>query len=102
MRDALVQIVLRLRDDVLRDREGNRNPDGAGHGSLYPGSTSLSMPQVLPSIPPVGHAGYEQQRGDGGSGLSMLSSDSFYGYGSLPVCHYLITAQFCSLSCPKI
>ncbi|WOG89673.1 hypothetical protein DCAR_0208911 [Daucus carota subsp. sativus] len=85
VRDALVQIVLRLRDDVLRDREGNRNPDGAGHGSLYPGSTSLSMPQVLPSIPPVGHAGYEQQRGDGGSGLSMLSSDSFYGYGSLPM-----------------
>ncbi|KAK1375498.1 RNA-binding KH domain-containing protein [Heracleum sosnowskyi] len=86
VRDALVQIVLRLRDDVLRDREGNRNPsDGVGLGSLYPGSASHSMPQVLPGIPPVSHTGYEQQRGDGGSGLNMLSSDSYYGYGSLPM-----------------
>ncbi|KAL8113229.1 hypothetical protein AgCh_020522 [Apium graveolens] len=86
VRDALVQIVLRLRDDVLRDREGNRNPsDGVGHGSLYTGSVSHSVPRVLPGIPPVSHTGYEPQRGDGGSGLNMLSSDSFYGYGSLPM-----------------
>lgn len=93
MRDALVQIVLRLRDDVLQDREGSRNPsDGVGLGSLYPGSASHSMPQVLSGIPPVSHSGYEQQRGDGGSGLNMLPSDSFYGYGSLQVWHYLIIA----------
>ncbi|KAL8120779.1 hypothetical protein AgCh_017821 [Apium graveolens] len=34
-RDALVQIVLGLQNDVLRDKEGNRNPsDGVGLGSL--------------------------------------------------------------------
>ncbi|XP_028089232.1 KH domain-containing protein At4g18375-like isoform X2 [Camellia sinensis] len=58
VRDALIQIVLRLRDDVLKDRE------------------------VLPSVPPVAPMGYEQ-RTESGSGLGMLSSGSLYGYGSL-------------------
>lgn len=85
MRDALVQIVLRLRDDVLKDREVNQYPlDGVGLRSLYPGSTGFSMPEVLPGIPPVGHLGYEQ-RDDTGSGLNMASTDSLYGYRSLPV-----------------
>lgn len=85
MRDALVQIVLRLRDDVLKDREVNQNPlDGVGLRSLYPGSTDFSVPPVFPGVPLVGHLGYEQ-RGDTGSGLNMASTDSLCGYGSLPV-----------------
>ncbi|OVA14393.1 K Homology domain [Macleaya cordata] len=83
VRDALVQIVLRLRDDALKDREGNRNPPPASD-SMYPGSGGLSMASVLPSIPPVAPLGYDQ-RLETGSGLGMLSSSSLYGYGSLPV-----------------
>ncbi|GFY81490.1 RNA-binding KH domain-containing protein [Actinidia rufa] len=60
VRDALVQIVLRLRDDVLKDRE------------------------ALPTIPPVAPLGYEQ-RVETGSGFGMLSSSGLYGYGSLPM-----------------
>ncbi|KAK1368983.1 KH domain-containing protein [Heracleum sosnowskyi] len=85
VRDALVQIVLRLRDDVLKDREVNQNPsDGVGLRSVYLGSADFSVPPVLPSVPPVGHLGYDQ-RGDTGSGLNMASTDNIYGYGSLPM-----------------
>ncbi|KAK1356797.1 hypothetical protein POM88_050053 [Heracleum sosnowskyi] len=81
VRDALVQIVLRLRDDVLKDREVNQNPsDGVGLRSLYPVSADFSVPPVLPSIPPVGHLDFEQ-RGDTGSGLNIASTDNNYGYG---------------------
>lgn len=85
VKDALVQIVLRLRDDVLKDRNGARNPSVS---TEYSGGTSLSMPSVLPSVPPVTSLGYDQ-RGDSGSALGLLSSSSLYGYGSLPVCSYL-------------
>lgn len=94
MRDALVQIVLRLRDDVLKDREGSRNQSD-GVDSYYSGGTGLSMPSVLPSIPPIGPLGYEQ-RADAGSGLGMLSSNSLYGYGSLSVWHHLCNCSVCS------
>ncbi|XP_059435772.1 KH domain-containing protein At4g18375-like [Corylus avellana] len=79
VRDALIQIVLRLRDDVLKDRDSGRNPN-VGADSLF--STGLSVPSVLPSIPPVASMGYDQ-RVESGSGLGMLSSGSLYGYGSL-------------------
>ncbi|PQQ20455.1 KH domain-containing protein [Prunus yedoensis var. nudiflora] len=81
LRDALIQIVLRLRDDVLKDRDGGHNPSG-GAESLYSGGTGLSMPSVLPSVPPVTSLGYDQ-RVESGSGLGMLSSGSVYGYGSM-------------------
>lgn len=81
VRDALIQIVLRLRDDVLKDREGGHNTS-AGADSMYSGGTGFSMPSVLPSVPPVAPMGYEQ-RAESGSGLGMLSSGSLYGYGSL-------------------
>ncbi|PQP93637.1 KH domain-containing protein [Prunus yedoensis var. nudiflora] len=74
LRDALIQIVLRLRDDVLKDRDGGHNPSG-GAESLYSGGTGLSMPSVLPSVPPVTSLGYDQ-RAESGSGLGMLSSGS--------------------------
>lgn len=84
VRDALIQIVLRLRDDVLKDRDGGRNPN-VGADSLFSAGTGLSVPSVLPSIPPVASLGYDQ-RVESGSGLGMLSSGSLYGYGSLSVC----------------
>ncbi|CAL5354489.1 unnamed protein product [Camellia sinensis] len=81
VRDALIQIVLRLRDDVLKDREGGHNTS-AGADSMYSSGTDFSMPSVLPRVPPVAPMGYEQ-RTESGSGLGMLSSGSLYGYGSL-------------------
>ncbi|XP_048438130.1 KH domain-containing protein At4g18375-like [Pyrus x bretschneideri] len=81
LRDALIQIVLRLRDDVLKDRDDGLNTS-AGTESLYSGGTGLSMPPVLPSVPPVTSMGYDQ-RAESGSGLGLLSSGSLYGYGSV-------------------
>ncbi|KAJ0016511.1 hypothetical protein Pint_10941 [Pistacia integerrima] len=83
VRDALVQIVLRLRDDVLKDRDAARNPS-VGSDSMYSGGAGLSVPPLLSSGPPVTQLGYDQ-RAETGSGLGMLSSSSLYGYGSLPI-----------------
>ncbi|KAL4627604.1 hypothetical protein ACB092_05G177400 [Castanea dentata] len=81
VRDALIQIVLRLRDDVLRDRDAGHNPSVSAD-SLFSAGTGLSVPSVLPSVPPVGSLGYDQ-RVESGSGLGILSSSGLYGYGSL-------------------
>ncbi|KAF3961979.1 hypothetical protein ACB098_05G127600 [Castanea mollissima] len=81
VRDALIQIVLRLRDDVLRDRDAGHNPSVSAD-SLFSTGTGLSVPSVLPSVPPVGSLGYDQ-RVESGSGLGILSSSGLYGYGSL-------------------
>ncbi|KAL6991497.1 hypothetical protein U1Q18_009610 [Sarracenia purpurea var. burkii] len=81
VRDALIQIVLRLRDDVLRDREGGHKPSDGGD-SFYSGGSGLSAPSVLPTVPPAASLGYEQ-RDENGRGLGMLSSSSLYGYESL-------------------
>ncbi|KAL6197415.1 hypothetical protein ACLB2K_033024 [Fragaria x ananassa] len=83
LRDALIQIVLRLRDDVLKDRDGGHNPT-IGVDSLFPGSTGLSLPSVLPSVSQVAPIGYDH-RAESGSGLGMLSSSGLFGYGSLPM-----------------
>ncbi|XP_062012711.1 KH domain-containing protein At4g18375-like [Rosa rugosa] len=83
LRDALIQIVLRLRDDVLKDRDGGHNP-AVGAESVYPGSTGLPLPSVLPSVPQVAPLGYDQ-RAESASGLGMLSSSGLFGYGSLPM-----------------
>ncbi|KAF8391037.1 hypothetical protein HHK36_023337 [Tetracentron sinense] len=83
VRDALVQIVLRLRDNILKDRDDGRNHPPAAE-SLYSGGSGFAMPSVLPSVPPVTSYGYDQ-RVETGSGLGMLSSSSLYGYGSLSV-----------------
>ncbi|KAL0305478.1 UNVERIFIED_CONTAM: KH domain-containing protein, partial [Sesamum radiatum] len=80
VRDALIQIVLRLRDDVLKDREDVRN-SSAGVEPLYTGGASLPMSSVLRSVSSNAALGYDQ-RVDTGSGLGLLSS-SGYGYGSL-------------------
>ncbi|KAL0442502.1 UNVERIFIED_CONTAM: KH domain-containing protein [Sesamum latifolium] len=80
VRDALIQIVLRLRDDVLKDREDVCN-SSAGVEPLYTGGASLPMSSVLRSVSSSAALGYDQ-RVDTGSGLGLLSS-SGYGYGSL-------------------
>ncbi|KAI3881538.1 hypothetical protein MKX03_035616 [Papaver bracteatum] len=83
VRDALVQIVLRLRDDALKDKEGGRNLPTAD--SIYRGSGGLSLPSVLPSVSQVSSLGFDQ-RVENGSGLGMLSSsNNLFAYGSLPV-----------------
>ncbi|KAK4254561.1 hypothetical protein QN277_009925 [Acacia crassicarpa] len=82
VRNALIQIVLRLRDDVLRERDTGHNPS-IGAEPLYSGGTGLSVPSVLPSVPPLSTPLAYDHRGESGSGLGMLSSSNLYGYGSL-------------------
>ncbi|KAL9355264.1 hypothetical protein Peur_053234 [Populus x canadensis] len=83
VRDALVQIVLRLRDDVLKEKDGGLN-SSVGTDSVYPVHAGISIPSILPSVPPVASMGYDQ-RAESGSGLGLFSSSSLYGYGSLPM-----------------
>lgn len=85
MRDALIQIILRLRDDVLRERDTGHNPS-VGAESLYSVGAGLSLPSVLPSVPPVATPLVYDQRTESETGLGMFSSSSLYGYGSLSVC----------------
>ncbi|RWW05486.1 hypothetical protein GW17_00031230 [Ensete ventricosum] len=65
LRDALVQIILRLREDALKDKEGNQNAqkDSSQNvpatDSLHSGS--LSVPPVLPTIPPLAPLSYDQR-----------------------------------------
>lgn len=81
VRDALVQIVLRLRDDVLKENDSGRNPS-VGADSLYSSGSGIPVSSLLPSVPPVASLAYDQ-RAETGSGLGLLSSNSLYGYGSL-------------------
>ncbi|XVE88405.1 hypothetical protein DITRI_Ditri19aG0067500 [Diplodiscus trichospermus] len=81
VRDALIQIVLRLRDDVLKEKDSGMNPS-VGVDSLYSGGASLSLPPLLSSVPPVAPLAFDQ-RAESGSGLGLLSSSSLYGYGAL-------------------
>nr|XP_043623400.1 KH domain-containing protein At4g18375 [Erigeron canadensis] len=81
VRDALVQIVLRLRDDILKDRDSGRNPS-LGKDSMYAGGSGLPMSSVLPTGSSVTPLGYEH-RAETESRLGLLSSS--YGYGSLPM-----------------
>ncbi|XP_002519648.2 KH domain-containing protein At4g18375 [Ricinus communis] len=81
VRDALVQIVLRLRDDALKEKDGSHNPS-VGADPLYSGGSGISVPSLLSSVPPVTPLAYDQ-RPETGSGLGLLSSSNLYGYGSL-------------------
>ncbi|KAK6917151.1 K Homology domain, type 1 [Dillenia turbinata] len=81
VRDALIQIVLRLRDDVLKDRDSTQS-FSAPTDSLYSGGSGLSVPSILPPVPQASSLGYDQ-RPETGRGLGMLSSSNLYGYGSL-------------------
>lgn len=83
VRDALIQIILRLRDDVLKETEDGRRPT-AGADSVYPGSTGLSLSSVLPGVPPSLPLDYDR-RAEASSGFGMHKPNSLHGYGSLPV-----------------
>lgn len=83
MRDALIQIVLRLRDDVIKGREGNHNPS-AGADSSHAGGTGFSLAPVLPNVPPAAPLSYDH-RIESGNGVGMRSSGSRYGQESLSV-----------------
>lgn len=80
VRDALVQIVLRLRYDALKDKSGGLNTL-MGSDSLYNGS-GLAVPPVLPSVPSVNPLGYDN-RSEVSSGFGTIPSSSLYGYESL-------------------
>lgn len=92
MRDALIQIVLRLRDDVLRDREtGSRNQPPArseNKNFFSSGSSNAGLalpPSFMSSVPQVASVDYDR-RPETGSSMPMLSSNvGLYGYGSFPV-----------------
>ncbi|GLU14008.1 hypothetical protein SLE2022_306040 [Rubroshorea leprosula] len=83
VRDALIQIVLRLRVDVLKDRDGGHKPS-VGAESLYSGGAALPVPSLLPSVPAVAPLGYDQIA-ESGNNLGVLSSSGLYGFGALPI-----------------
>ncbi|MBA0683883.1 hypothetical protein Goari_025510, partial [Gossypium aridum] len=97
VRDALIQIVLRLRDDVLKEKDAGHNPS-VGADALYSGGASLSVSSLLSSVPPVATLAFDQ-RAESGSDLGVLSSSSLYGYGTLPVRNYgdVVTATIITM-----
>ncbi|CAA7020436.1 unnamed protein product [Microthlaspi erraticum] len=98
VRDALIQIVLRLRDDVLRDREtgSSRNQQHLArsennNNSFFSSSSSISNtglalppPSFMSSVPQVAASVDFDRRQDTGTMLSSLSGGGLYGYGSFP------------------
>lgn len=91
MRDALVHIVLRLREDALRDRDETVNSSRDNMSSkpalpsvdmLYP-SSGLPLSSGVPSAP---HINYDRRTTlDVDRGLGIYPSTGLYGYSSLPV-----------------
>ncbi|ONK66051.1 uncharacterized protein A4U43_C06F3660 [Asparagus officinalis] len=80
LRDALLQIILRLRQDVLKDGDGGRsNPPPSD--SIY--SSSLPVPPVLPSVPSLAPLGYDQRVEGERRGLASFTGSSLYGYSAL-------------------
>ncbi|KAG8046729.1 hypothetical protein GUJ93_ZPchr0008g12883 [Zizania palustris] len=86
LRDALVQIVLRLRDDVLRDSVDRQNSEKDGKRTvattdpLY--ASSFPLPTLLPYRQQIAPLGYDQ-RGEVEHGLEVFPRSSSYGYSSL-------------------
>uniref|UniRef100_A0A0E0LS77 K Homology domain-containing protein n=1 Tax=Oryza punctata TaxID=4537 RepID=A0A0E0LS77_ORYPU len=86
LRDALVQIVLRLRDDVLRDSVDRQNSEKDGKltvattDPLY--ASSYPLPALLPYRQHITPLGYDH-RGDIERGLEVYPRNSSYGYSSL-------------------
>lgn len=85
VRDALIQIILRLRDGALRERD-NGHDHSTGGESLYLSGAGISLPPVMPSLPSVAAPMVYDQRAESETGLSMFSASNLYGYGSLSVC----------------
>ncbi|XP_019096035.1 PREDICTED: KH domain-containing protein At4g18375-like isoform X2 [Camelina sativa] len=90
VRDALIQLVLRLRDDVLRDREiGSRNqpPARSENNNFFSSGSSNTGVAVPPSFMSSVPATVDfDRRPETRSSMSMLpSSGGLYGYGSFPM-----------------
>ncbi|KAH0901542.1 hypothetical protein HID58_041045, partial [Brassica napus] len=79
VRDALIQIVLRLREDVLGDRGSvsARNPPAARSDH-----SGFTLAPFVSSVPEYASVDFDQRRETGESSLGMVSSDRFYGYES--------------------
>uniref|UniRef100_K3YGQ4 K Homology domain-containing protein n=1 Tax=Setaria italica TaxID=4555 RepID=K3YGQ4_SETIT len=88
--DELVEIVLRLREDVLKESVDSQNSDKDGKltvsttDSLY--GSSLPLPALFPhthsqQISPLGY----DRRGETERGLEIFPRTSSYGYNSLQV-----------------
>ncbi|KAG2684755.1 hypothetical protein I3760_10G089300 [Carya illinoinensis] len=79
--DEPVEIVLRLRDHVLKDGDGGHNL-AFGANSLFFDGSGLSISSVLPFVAPIAPFGHDW-RVESGNGLgSLLVGDN--GYGSMP------------------
>ncbi|XP_071735843.1 KH domain-containing protein At4g18375-like [Rutidosis leptorrhynchoides] len=88
VRDALVQIVLRLRDDVLKDRDSGPRTSSR-NDPMYVGAGGLPVPSILPSVSSLAPLDYDHRdetrsgyRDETRSGLGPHSSS--YRYGSPP------------------
>ncbi|XP_062191553.1 KH domain-containing protein At4g18375-like [Phragmites australis] len=87
LRDALVHIVLRLREDVLKDRMDSQNSDRDGKLNVATTDSfygSLSLPALLPCSQQVTPLGYDR-RDETERGLEVFPRSSSYGYSSLQV-----------------
>ena len=95
LRDALVQIVLRLREDVLKDRVNRQSSDRDDKlnvtttDPLY--ASSLSLPALLPYSQHVAPMGYDR-RGETERGLDIFPRSRSYGYSSLQVHTFELTS----------
>ncbi|KAG6511852.1 hypothetical protein ZIOFF_029930 [Zingiber officinale] len=83
LRDALRQVVFRLREDSLKDKESNQNVHKDTNQNVPLHSSSLSVPQVLPENPPRAPLSYDH-RVEAERGLGGFSGSSLYGYNTMP------------------
>lgn len=86
VRDALVQIVLKLREDALRDKEGSQNVSKDSNPAIPPVDPlyTSALPTILSGMPPVAPLSYES-RVEAERELTVFSGGSLYGYSSLQV-----------------
>jgi len=88
LRDALVQIILRLREAVLKESVESQNSDRDGQltvaasDSLY--GSSLPLPALLPHNQQIAPLGYDR-RGEPERALEVFPRTSSYGYSSMQV-----------------
>ncbi|XP_042378734.1 KH domain-containing protein At4g18375-like [Zingiber officinale] len=83
LRDALRQVVFRLREDSLKDKESNQNVHKDTNQNVPLHSSSLSVSQVLPENPPRAPLNYDH-RVEAERGLGGFSGSSLYGYNTMP------------------
>lgn len=83
LRDALRQVVFRLREDALKDKESNQNVHKDTNQNVPLHSSSLSVPQVLPENPRA-TLSYDH-RVETERALGGFSGSSLYGYNTMPV-----------------